>query len=117
VLTGLGMVYNTENKEITINQQVVIRLWEEEKFGALSEIVSSLINGSLWGLQKIINSSDFSVLTDGLVQEISRRIPDINDEFIIATAQCVMKNVSKESDECREIYSAWVSDLRNKGVY
>ena len=31
VLTGLGMVYNTENKEITINQQVVIRLWEEEK--------------------------------------------------------------------------------------
>ena len=31
VLTGLGMVYNTENKEITINQQVVIRLWEEKK--------------------------------------------------------------------------------------
>ena len=31
VLTGLGMTYNTENKEITINQQVVIRLWEDEK--------------------------------------------------------------------------------------
>lgn len=31
VLTGLGMTYNTERKEITINQQVVIRLWEEEK--------------------------------------------------------------------------------------
>ncbi len=31
ILTGLGMTYNTERKEITINQQVVIRLWEEKK--------------------------------------------------------------------------------------
>ena len=31
VLTGLGMTYSTERKEITINQQVVIRLWEEKK--------------------------------------------------------------------------------------
>ncbi len=31
VLTGLGMTYNTERKEITVNQQVVIRLWEEKK--------------------------------------------------------------------------------------
>lgn len=29
VLTGLGLTYNTENKEITINQQVVIRMWED----------------------------------------------------------------------------------------
>lgn len=31
VLTGLGMTYNIDNKEITINQQVVIRVWDEKK--------------------------------------------------------------------------------------
>ena len=31
VLTGLGMTYKTEKKEIRINQQVVIRLWDEKK--------------------------------------------------------------------------------------
>ena len=31
ILTGLGMTYNTERKEITINQQVVIRLWEKKE--------------------------------------------------------------------------------------
>lgn len=31
VLTGLGMTYKTETKEIRINQQVVIRLWDEKK--------------------------------------------------------------------------------------
>ncbi len=31
VLTGLGMTYNTESQELTVNQQVVIRLWDEKK--------------------------------------------------------------------------------------
>lgn len=31
VLTGLGMTYNTETQEAVINQQVVIRLWEDKK--------------------------------------------------------------------------------------
>ena len=31
VLTGLGMTYNTERKEMTINQQVVIRIWDEDE--------------------------------------------------------------------------------------
>ncbi len=31
ILTGLGMTYNTETQEAVINQQVVIRLWEEKK--------------------------------------------------------------------------------------
>lgn len=31
VLTGLGMTYNVDSKEITINRQVVIRLWDKEE--------------------------------------------------------------------------------------
>ena len=31
VLTGLGMTYNTESQELTVNQQVVIRVWDEKK--------------------------------------------------------------------------------------
>ena len=31
VLTGLGMTYNTQTQEAVINQQVVIRLWEDKQ--------------------------------------------------------------------------------------
>lgn len=37
VLTGLGMTYNTISKEMTINQQVVIRLWDEKKENTTKE--------------------------------------------------------------------------------
>lgn len=31
VLTGLGMTYNTESRELIVNQNVVIRVWDEKK--------------------------------------------------------------------------------------
>lgn len=94
-----------------------LRAWNEERFDALSEIVGNVLNSTLWTRQMMDNSSEFSALTDRLIDEIKRQAPGIKDEYALATAQCVVKRESKESGEYQEIYSAWVSDLRNKGVF
>lgn len=94
-----------------------LRVWDEGKFSVLSEIVGNVLNSTLWTRCMMDNSSEFSVLTNKLIDEIKRQVPGIKDEYALATAQCVMKRESKESGEYQEIYSAWVSDLRNKGVF
>ena len=94
-----------------------LRAWNEERFNILSEIVGNVLNSTLWTRSMMDNSSEFSVLTDRLIDEIKKQVPGIKDEFALAAAQCVMKRESKESGEYQEIYSAWVSDLRNKGVF
>lgn len=94
-----------------------LRAWNEDKFNILSEIVGNVINSTLWIKTMIDNSSEFSVLTDRIIDEIKRQIPGVKDEYALAATQCVLKREAKESGEYQEIYSAWVSELRNKGVY
>lgn len=52
-----------------------------------------------------------------MIDEIKRQALYIEDEYALAAAQCVMKREAKESGDYQEIYMAWVSDLRNKGVF
>lgn len=94
-----------------------LRVWKEEKFNVLSEIVGNVMNSSLWTRAMMDNSSEFSTLTDRLMDEIKRQVPGVRDEYALATAQCLLKREAKVSGEYQEIYSAWVSELRNKGVY
>jgi len=45
VITGLGMSYNTQTKEATINQQVVIRIWNKNASQTANASESSMVNG------------------------------------------------------------------------
>lgn len=94
-----------------------IRICDNDKFEVLSEIVSGILNSSLWFSGVLAASTEFSVLTDKLIDEINNQTSGINKEYAIACAQCIMKHETKASEDYREIYSAWVSDLRNKGVF
>lgn len=94
-----------------------LRAWNEDKFNVLSEIVGNVLNSSLWTRSMMDTSSEFDGLTDRLIDEIKRQALYIEDEYALAAAQCVMKREAKESGDYQEIYMAWVSDLRNKGVF
>ncbi|MCH5193408.1 MAG: ATP-binding protein [Oscillospiraceae bacterium] len=91
--------------------------WNEDKFEILSEIVSNVLNSTLWTKPLINTSNEFSILTNKLIDEIKRQVPGMNDEYALATAQCVLKKEATESADYQEIYSAWITDLRNKGVF
>lgn len=94
-----------------------LRAWNEEKFNVLSEIVGNVLNSSLWTRSIVDTSSEFEGLTDRLLDEIKRQALNIKDEYALAAAQCVMKREAKEVGDYQEIYMAWVSDLRKKGVF
>ncbi|MDD3001786.1 MAG: LPS export ABC transporter periplasmic protein LptC [Candidatus Riflebacteria bacterium] len=48
VVTGLGMSYFTETQELKINQQVVIRIWNDQKDKKISEIEKKgMLNGTM----------------------------------------------------------------------
>lgn len=94
-----------------------LRVWNEEKFNVLSEIVGNVLNSSLWTRSMVDTSAEFEGLTNRLIDEIKRQALNIKDEYALAAAQCVMKREAKEVGDYQEIYMAWVSDLRNKGVF
>ena len=94
----------------------VLSLWDEDRFEKLSDIVSGLLDGNVWVKPMIDNVGEFDELTDQVIKQVEKMAPGINQEYALATAQCLLKKESKESDGYYEIYTAWITQLRNKGV-
>ena len=71
----------------------------------------------MWIKPIVDTSSEFDVLTDRLMHTINDEVKGLSAEYAIAIAQCLMKAEAEESDDYKEIYSAWITNLRNKGVF
>ena len=93
-----------------------LSLWKEDKFDGLSDIVSGLLDGNVWVKPMIDTAGEFDELTDSIIKHVEKMAPGIEKEYALATAQCLLKKESKESDGYNEIYAAWITQLRNKGV-
>ena len=93
-----------------------LSLWKDEEYDALSKIVSSLLDGNVW-IQPIINMAEgFDEVTYSLLEQIEKRAPGIGTKYGLLAAQCLLKKASHESDSYNEIYAAWISHIRMKGV-
>jgi hypothetical protein len=93
-----------------------LSLWDEDRFEKLSDLVSGLLDGNVWVKPMIDTAGEFDELTDQVIKQVEKLAPGINQEYALATAQCLLKKESKESDGYNEIYAAWITQLRNKGV-
>ncbi len=93
-----------------------LSLWNEDKFEGLSELISGLLDGNVWVKPIIDTVGEFDELTDSIIKRVEKMAPGIDKEYALATAQCLLKKESRESDGYNEIYAAWVTQLRNKGV-
>lgn len=94
-----------------------LSLWNEDSFESLSKVVSSLLNGKIWTKNIVSTSSEFDILTDRLMNTINDEVGGLSAEYGIAISQCLMKAEATESQDMKEIYSAWVTNLRSKGVF
>ena len=65
----------------------------------------------------IDTSSEFDILTDRVVNEIITQTKDFPSEYAIAAAQCLIRLEAEKSEDYKEIYAAWITNLRNKGVF
>ena len=48
---------------------------------------------------------------------VDDKVKGLSAEYAIATAQCLMRAEATKSDDYKEIYSAWITNLRSKGVF
>lgn len=93
-----------------------LSLWKEDNFDSLSELVSGLLDGNTWVKPIIDQVGEFDELTDSIIKQVEKMAPGINNDYALAATQCLMKKESVESDGYNEIYAAWITQLRNKGV-
>lgn len=91
-------------------------LWKEENFESLSKLVSGLLNGNAWVKPMVDTSSEFDVLTDRIIHAVDDQVSGLSAEYTIALVQCLMRTEAAKSDDYKEIYSAWITNLRNKVV-
>lgn len=92
-----------------------ISLWKEENFERLSKVVSRILEGEIWLKSVMGTVSRFDVLTDQMICEIKKQVRGLSLEYLVASAQCVLRAEIKKSDNYREIYSVWITRLKNKG--
>lgn len=92
-----------------------ISLWKEENFERLSKVVSRILEGEIWLKSVIGTVSRFDVLTDQMICEIKKQVRGLSLEYLVASAQCVLRAEIKKSDNYGKIYSGWITMLKNKG--
>lgn len=94
-----------------------LSLWNENSFESLAKVVSGVLNGNVWLKPMVDTSSEFDVLTDRIMHAVNDQVKGLSAEYAIATAQCLMRAEATKSDDYKEIYSAWITNLRSKGVF
>jgi hypothetical protein len=94
-----------------------LSFWKEDNFESLSKLVSGVLNGNVWFKPIVDTSSEFDELTDRIIHEVKAQINGLSAEYAMASAQCLMRAEAAKSDDYKEIYSAWITSLRNRGVF
>ena len=92
-----------------------ISLWKEGNFERLSKVVSRILEGETWLKFVMGTASGWDVLTDQMICEIKKQVRGLSLEYLVASAQCVLRAEIKKSDNYGKIYSGWITMLKNKG--
>lgn len=91
-----------------------LMLWKEDNFDKLAKLVSNILKGNYWVKSILENTSDFDELTENVMRGVEEQVKELNLDLTLASAQCLMKAEASCSNDCMEIYSAWITSLRNK---
>lgn len=99
----------------TYERNQTLYLWEDEKFAALAEHVSQLLDSDIFVKNAVRSSESFNTLTEKLFQFIEEQTGERSREFKLAISQCLLRNKVSCDETNREIYAGWITDMK-KGV-
>ena len=91
-----------------------LTLWDDKNFHLLADMVSDILNLNENVKRTIMCTSEFEELTDNLMSLVDSQIHGISREYNLSIVQCLMRSQISGSEEFKQIYSAWITDLRNK---
>lgn len=112
---------STKLKRIVCNlleeykQTEKLKLWENEYFAELSNLVMEVLNCENDVQQIIKTAADYTDLDRRLIILIQQQYPDASPEICLALSQCLMKQFSLEKAENVEIYAAWRETIVKRG--
>lgn len=115
----LNVVSITTKNKIAINKLIneykeygYLKVWDNSNFEVLAEIVSEIINGKSLIKNIAYRSKNYEELNSKINKVLDEVSVDLNDEMKLTVTQCLLKNISRDSEENLEIYTGWVNDLR-----
>ena len=100
-------------KEYKLDNKLTV--WKDHHFEKLSRLVSNILKSDIWIKQIICNASNIDSLTEELLEIINQRISGLTKDYSVAIAQCLLRTEATKSEQYKEIYSAWITRLKNKG--
>lgn len=119
-----------DNADISVKNKLILRrvlntckrsndlpIWDEDKFAELSQIITEILDASLITKIAIERASDYDELTNALLKFVDEETNDLPKSFALAASQCLMKNETLLDKESEDIYAAWITHLKNKGVF
>ncbi len=92
-----------------------LKIWVDEKFETLSELVTNLIASEQIIDNIVLSSSNFEKVTQLMIEQIEQNTESLSMQLSLTICQCFMKTFSKESSEKLEIYATWREALTKKG--
>lgn len=98
------------------NETGIIVYWNNEKFGELSRTVSEILDSDTHVIKSIRESGDYKDLTQSMIDLIHERIEVLDQQLLLETCHCLLRNVIKNQETDLSIYAKWRDHVENGGI-
>ncbi|WP_286946329.1 helicase HerA domain-containing protein [Acetobacterium sp. UBA5834] len=93
-----------------------LEIWTTDKFTDLSHYVSEILESDLHVRKSVMESSDYQELTRSMIELIKHRIDEDNNQILLGTCQCMLRNIIRNHETDLGIYAKWREQVENGGM-
>jgi len=93
-----------------------LEIWTTDKFTDLSHYVSEILESDLHVRKSVMESSDYQELTRSMIELIKHRIDVDNEQILLGTCQCMLRNIIRNHETDLGIYAKWREQVENGGM-
>lgn len=93
-----------------------LEIWTTDKFTDLSHYVSEILESDLHVRKSVMESSDYQELTRSMIELIKHRIDEDNNQILLGTCQCMLRNIIRNHETDLGIYAKWREQVDNGGM-
>ena len=76
------------------------------------KLIDEVVEGKQW-VTEAIKDMKLEVLTEFLIQNIKKRVPELGNKYIEDIALCLLNVKARESEEYKSLYFKWKAYFKN----
>jgi len=93
-----------------------LEIWSTDKFSDLSHFVSEIMESDFHVRKSVMESSDYQELTRSMIELIKHRIDEDNEQILLGTCQCMLRNIIQNHETDLGVYAKWREQVENRGM-